>query len=169
MDVVYCWCNLFFLCSSRRRHTRCSLVTGVQTCALPICKASKDIARELGLSPNYVDTCLKQAAVKLNVKGRYLAAKILADAERLPEKDTVTSAPTNLVLQTPGLPSPSGFGDKRASAGKGNGLDDLGQRQPHRSEEHTSELPSLMRTSYAVFCLKKKNNNRQQNYTTSHS
>src|SRR3546814_6509498 len=26
-----------------------------------------------------------------------------------------------------------------------------------RSEEHTSELPSLMRTSYAVFCLKKTN------------
>src|SRR3546814_6520051 len=28
---------------------------------------------------------------------------------------------------------------------------------PLRSEEHTSELPSLMRKSYAVFCLKKKN------------
>src|SRR3546814_9060097 len=28
-----------------------------------------------------------------------------------------------------------------------------------RSEEHTSELQSLMRSSYAVFCLKKKNNN----------
>src|SRR3546814_2501110 len=28
---------------------------------------------------------------------------------------------------------------------------------PGRSEEHTSELQSLMRTSYAVFCLKKKN------------
>src|SRR3546814_8731787 len=28
-----------------------------------------------------------------------------------------------------------------------------------RSEEHTSELQSLMRTSYAVFCLKTKNNN----------
>src|SRR3546814_3302678 len=28
-----------------------------------------------------------------------------------------------------------------------------------RSEEHTSELPSLMRTSYAVFCLKKNNKN----------
>src|SRR3546814_4440728 len=28
----------------------------------------------------------------------------------------------------------------------------------HRSEEHTSELQSLMRTPYAVFCLKKKNN-----------
>src|SRR3546814_1497093 len=30
-------------------------------------------------------------------------------------------------------------------------------RQTHRSEEHTSELQSLMRISYAVFCLKKKN------------
>src|SRR3546814_1558505 len=29
-----------------------------------------------------------------------------------------------------------------------------------RSEEHTSELQSLMRISYAVFCLKKKNNNK---------
>src|SRR3546814_3736679 len=28
----------------------------------------------------------------------------------------------------------------------------------HRSEEHTSELQSLMRTSYAVFCLKKQKN-----------
>src|SRR3546814_10488098 len=31
-----------------------------------------------------------------------------------------------------------------------------------RSEEHTSELQSLMRISYAVFCLKKKNNNIQK-------
>src|SRR3546814_1933936 len=28
--------NIFFFFSSRRRHTRCALVTGVQTCALPI-------------------------------------------------------------------------------------------------------------------------------------
>src|SRR3546814_8296739 len=32
-----------------------------------------------------------------------------------------------------------------------------------RSEEHTSELQSLMRISYAVFCLKKKNNELQLN------
>src|SRR3546814_4354360 len=32
--VVLCMCVFFF--SSRRRHTRCALVTGVQTCALPI-------------------------------------------------------------------------------------------------------------------------------------
>src|SRR3546814_4678117 len=36
----------------------------------------------------------------------------------------------------------------------------LGAQFPHqaRSEEHTSELQSLMRISYAVFCLKKKKN-----------
>src|SRR3546814_10048350 len=33
----------------------------------------------------------------------------------------------------------------------------LHDRRPGRSEEHTSELQSLMRISYAVFCLKKKN------------
>src|SRR3546814_7219906 len=34
MLFSYCVCGFFF--SSRRRHTRCALVTGVQTCALPI-------------------------------------------------------------------------------------------------------------------------------------
>src|SRR3546814_1360942 len=38
------------------------------------------------------------------------------------------------------------------------------QREPGRSEEHTSELQSLMRISYAVFCLKKKN--RAANHDT---
>src|SRR3546814_2058183 len=37
--MIVLFCILFFLFfSSRRRHTRCALVTGVQTCALPICK-----------------------------------------------------------------------------------------------------------------------------------
>src|SRR3546814_7697124 len=35
-----------------------------------------------------------------------------------------------------------------------------------RSEEHTSELQSLMRISYAVFCLKKKNKKENQNDKT---
>src|SRR3546814_1595808 len=35
-----------------------------------------------------------------------------------------------------------------------------------RSEEQTSELQSLMRISYAVFCLKKKNKTKTQTYTT---
>src|SRR3546814_2933695 len=34
------------------------------------------------------------------------------------------------------------------------------ERIDHRSEEHTSELQSLIRTSYAVFCLQKKKKNR---------
>src|SRR3546814_4160846 len=36
-----------------------------------------------------------------------------------------------------------------------------GSPQGERSEEHTSELQSLMRSSYAVFCLKTKNNRRE--------
>src|SRR3546814_7150616 len=39
-----------------------------------------------------------------------------------------------------------------------NGRERADYAMPHRSEEHTSELQSLMRNSYAVFCLKKKNN-----------
>src|SRR3546814_18237390 len=35
-----------FFFSSRRRHTRCALVTGVQTCALPICPQSQTIDQE---------------------------------------------------------------------------------------------------------------------------
>src|SRR3546814_2797080 len=38
-----------------------------------------------------------------------------------------------------------------------------------RSEEHTSELQSLMRISYAVFCLKKQNNTQQTRTTTAQS
>src|SRR3546814_6428557 len=42
---------VFFFFSSRRRHTRCALVTGVQTCALPISRAEGRIGgrrRKLG-------------------------------------------------------------------------------------------------------------------------
>src|SRR3546814_6719830 len=38
----------------------------------------------------------------------------------------------------------------------------------HRSEEHTSELQSLMRISYAVFCLKKKTTTTTDNSCTIH-
>src|SRR3546814_2135633 len=44
-------------------------------------------------------------------------------------------------------------GDIRTEKGAGRYVD----RPTFRSEEHTSELQSLMRISYAVFCLKKKN------------
>src|SRR3546814_1666056 len=45
----------------------------------------------------------------------------------------------------------------RADRGAGRGA-------AHRSEEHTSELQSLMRISYAVFCLKKKNKTKTKSH-----
>src|SRR3546814_4131818 len=43
-----------------------------------------------------------------------------------------------------------------------------GFRKAARSEEHTSELQSLMRISYAVFCLKKKNKSNKLRMTYTH-
>src|SRR3546814_10284983 len=57
-------------------------------------------------------------------------------------------------------PSPAG--------GRGASIHDRrsrGTRTANRSEEHTSELQSLMRTSYAVFCLKKKQNKKTDLHT----
>src|SRR3546814_1660653 len=45
----------------------------------------------------------------------------------------------------------------------GDGDADRGDWHRPRSEEHTSELQSLMRISYAVFCLKKKTKTQVQN------
>src|SRR3546814_4956319 len=99
---VYFFCLYFcFFFSSRRRHTRCALVTGVQTCALPISFT--------GLS---------------SVIGPSLSFVILQFSM---ERSQCRAIPA------PGPDSRDG-----------------------RSEEHTSELQSLMRISYAVFCLKKK-------------
>src|SRR3546814_2398157 len=44
-----------------------------------------------------------------------------------------------------------------------------GPGEPLRSEEHTSELQSLMRISYAVFCLKKKKTKNTPNNTCTYS
>src|SRR3546814_1272540 len=66
-------------------------------------------------------------------------------------------------------------GGDRIDLGRGRSNDRRDQRREdkaeqtdRRSEEHTSELQSLMRISYAVFCLKKKKtqNNKKNNRTT---
>src|SRR3546814_3245031 len=49
--------------------------------------------------------------------------------------------------------------DQQSRGGLTIGISKLAQSRD-RSEEHTSEPQSLMRNSYAVFCLKKKNTNR---------
>src|SRR3546814_10248814 len=73
---------------------------------------------------------------------------------------------------------PWASGRSRRSVGSGNAGLNRGVRRRHgpsvrdgrhvllRSEEHTSELQSLMRISYAVFCLKKKKTNTMTNMTT---
>src|SRR3546814_7510164 len=50
---MYCYWSVFFVFffSSRRRHTRCALVTGVQTCALPISTAAGQYAEDRGIFP----------------------------------------------------------------------------------------------------------------------
>src|SRR3546814_3309498 len=58
--------------------------------------------------------------------------------------------------------SPGAGADRQDGAEDGPG----GQVQRLRSEEHTSELQSLMRISYAVFCLKKKKNKHKKDLRT---
>src|SRR3546814_9107202 len=65
-------CVVFFFFSSRRRHTRCALVTGVQTCALPIYASNKGalvdqavVAKLKGLADSYRTA---QAAAALAAK-----------------------------------------------------------------------------------------------------
>src|SRR3546814_7274550 len=126
---------MLFFFSSRRRHTRCALVTGVQTCALPIlCQPGN---RRVHLDAREQPLRLARAARRLS--GRRRTAR--------------------LVFAEPG----------RRSVEPAARLYRDGQPRPllrRRSEEHTSELPSLMRTSYAVFCLKKKKKtNKHKNIT----
>src|SRR3546814_10350565 len=52
-------------------------------------------------------------------------------------------------------------GRRRADGGGDPAGHRIGLDRRRRSEEHTSELQSLMRISYAVFCLKKKKHQKQ--------
>src|SRR3546814_7253264 len=76
---------------------------------------------------------------------------------------------TRLVRRTPyadRLP----YGDQSASRAIGSKCNRRSELHLYRrSEEHTSELQSLMRISYAVFCLKKKNNKRSESTPPNHT
>src|SRR3546814_9070123 len=127
----------FFFFSSRRRHTRCALVTGVQTCALPISPAATTAPAapsQLAFQKSQAD----RAAIKPRGQGR---------RKRRGRGD----------FRAAGRHSERSAGLERSSARcRSTGF--LGGR---RSEEHTSELQSLMRISSAVFCLKKKKSHRK--------
>src|SRR3546814_4432761 len=82
--------------------------------------------------------------------------------------DRVVAVGEGVAAFAPGIDRPvrqrlhaaaEGAGRERLRAGvavAAAGPADLRERDGVRSEEHTSELQSLMRSSYAVFCLKKK-------------
>src|SRR3546814_4823909 len=55
--------------------------------------------------------------------------------------------------------------DRRGADAAGDGRK-IARQPQRRSEEHTSELQSLMRNSYAVFCLKKKKHENKETQTT---
>src|SRR3546814_6596753 len=120
---------LCFFFSSRRRHTRCALVTGVQTCALPISAVRGDAGRKT-LVPRLCPCGLRRPHVDAV---RYRAGR---REQILPDR-RIDRAVEPVDRNRPAIVE-------------------------NRSEEHTSELQSLMRISYAVFCLKKKKNTKNK-------
>src|SRR3546814_4922234 len=127
MSFVSCFCF-----SSRRRHTRCALVTGVQTCALPI-------YRIVGHGPEINADLIRS----VERRSAFHNAE-LSDDERRFVEEQIAEGNVDVVFATSTLAAGVNF--------------PLGSAV-FRSEEHTSELQSLMRISYAVFCLKKKKKN----------
>src|SRR3546814_7997004 len=146
LSLCYYWnlYLLFFFFSSRILHTICALVTGVQTCALPILGG--------GLRGRGED-------------GKGLPAGHRRDDPRLPAavglRPPCRSRPLRVELGQPaGGPAAAraALADPLPHGRAGGRLAAVPARLDpgERSEEHTSELQSLMRISYAVFCLKKK-------------
>src|SRR3546814_10766874 len=134
-----------FFFSSKTRHTRCALVTGVQTCALPICRTERG-----GAGAQEVE--VQHARQLADRGGRVRAAlDIFTKRERQAEVGEHIAAVEQHdeeLLYAAGLHA---VGEQQLpQAGF------LARIATPRSEEHTSELQSLMRISYAVFCLKKK-------------
>src|SRR3546814_5451680 len=126
--------SIIFFFSSRRRHTRCALVTGVQTCALPI------LAFNRRHRPNRFVGQLEPSK-RSNPAGDVVwlgrrRVEAIAAAPLSPDGQ-VRSERAACIMR----PAPDGSRHKF---------------RIDRSEEHTSELQSLMRISYAVLCLKTK-------------
>src|SRR3546814_6045154 len=118
----------FFLFSSRSRHTSCALVTVVLSCSLPFYRAVA--AYRLGRSVQRTAAISEAGRSRKNRPGHGLSGQLSRACFRALLR---TTWPRSSV--------------RPAGASRRNG---------RRSEEHTSELQSLMRISYAVFCLKKK-------------
>src|SRR3546814_2653141 len=133
---------VFVFFSSRRRHTRCALVTGVQTCALPILEEIPAIGQFSVRKLRRVSDGASRLA------GRDRDAQ--GGGEGAESRGRLVADGGGRLLQEISAAL------QRGQGALCRGVD--GDRRPCRSEEHTSELQSLMRNSYAVFCLKQKKN-----------
>src|SRR3546814_1900856 len=82
-----------------------------------------------------------------------------ADVQRAGRRLPQPQRPAHALAGRARLPGRGGAAEPErtypAAFGDGRGKAQPGPEALQRSEEHTSELQSLMRTSYAVFCLKK--------------
>src|SRR3546814_5329856 len=143
-----------FFFSSRRRHTRCALVTGVQTCALPIFAGAQDAAmlphgnaervRRLAPLDRFGHPGLGLADQRAQVRERVAAPAaefrdLFVDQMRRRFLVLGHVRPSYCPVIQPGIAAAC-----------------FSQLASRRSEEHTLELQSLMRTSYAVYCLQQK-------------
>src|SRR3546814_4935923 len=70
MGFVLRICSWFFF-SSRRRHTRCALVTGVQTCALPIYVIHSWMVPEFGVKQDAIPGFLRDTWFRAEKTGTY--------------------------------------------------------------------------------------------------
>src|SRR3546814_2954850 len=114
---------------------------------------------DLDLAQAHVDARVRRGAHRLlqtgaGVGAGRVAARLAGDVEGPRPRDDASVTPDAALLQGHGVEHRRG--NARALGGK------LVGRWWNRSEEHTSELQSLMRISYAVFCLKKKNNTQTE-------
>src|SRR3546814_10276015 len=138
--------QMFFF-SSRRRHTRCALVTGVQTCALPIFlrtlnrepEALAAYAEEIALARGG-DARLDRAAGALI--DRLQAAPIESDARAIAERLALLFQGALLVRHSPAAVADA-FCAPRLN---GEGGRSFGILPATGSEEHTAEPTSLKRT-----------------------
>src|SRR3546814_1770881 len=144
----------------------CALVTGVQTCALPICVLHAGRAQHLErVHEHHAPAQGLQRRRAIGVEParhrprRRHRRRCLG--HRWPGRGSVHAAPpegTSIILRPDGGNLCTAVGLRAAPEVRPPcpPTPPPTTPEPSSSEEHTSELPSLMRISYAVFCLKKK-------------
>src|SRR3546814_7709271 len=154
------WCELFFYLyvfffSSRRRHTRCALVTGVQTCALPIFNLL--YVDQDNIPDGYVPTIAlpgwEPQAGQEALVGHPVDSENFYGTRK--DHDDVKAQMATLIIEHDFSDSVRLSNIARVGETKQDYLLTAFMSTGaniSRTEEHKSELQSLLRNSYAVFC-----------------